>query len=97
MLRQRGGCGKHEVLPLFGSGWVVIPGVQQEWEGELLSAPEGTACAQRAAAVRCLSQVGTSSGAPPVADHLPGSRAIRGPSGRCRMLWCKCLRTNRQL
>lgn len=62
--------------------------------GELLSASEGTACVCPESS--CC-QVLSPPQVPQVPDHLPGSRAVLGPAGRCRMLWCKHIRMKRQL
>lgn len=68
---------------------MVIPGVQQGWEGELLSASEGAACAQKELLSGAFLRWAPPQVPPPVADHLPPSRAILGPAERCRMPWCK--------
>lgn len=57
---------------LFGSGWVAIPGLQQAWEGDLLSASEGTACAQKQLLSGAFLRWASHQVPPPVADHLPG-------------------------
>lgn len=76
---------------------MVIPGVQQGWEGELLSASEGAACAQKELLSGAFLRWAPPQVPPPVADHLPPSRAVLGPAERCRMPWCKHPGTNRQL